>query len=61
MNIIINNKRKNVIKGFINESENNELIYNTILDILSVAGYEITTEDKDYILNLDYNLNNFEN
>lgn len=61
MNIIINNKRKNVIKGFIDKSESNELIYNTILDILSVTGYEITTEDKNYILSLGYSLNNFEN
>lgn len=61
MNIIINNKRKNVIKGFIDKSESSKLIYNTILDILSVTDYEITTEDKNYILSLGYNLNDFKN
>lgn len=60
MNIIINN-RKNVIKGFIDKSESSKLIYNTILDILSVTDYEITTEDKNYILSLGYILDDFKN
>ena len=61
MTIVINNNRKNVIKGAIDETKSNEIIYATILDILGTVGYEITTEDKEYILSLGYVLDDFKN
>ena len=61
MAIVINNNRKNVIKGAIDETKSNEIIYATILDILGTVGYEITTEDKEYILSLGYVLDDFKN
>ena len=61
MTIVINDNRKNVIKGAIDETKSNEIIYATILDILGTVGYEITTEDKEYILSLGYVLDDFKN
>lgn len=61
MAIVINNNRKNVIKGAIDETKSNEIICATILDILGTVGYEITTEDKKYILSLGYILDDFKN
>ena len=61
MTIVINDNRKNVIKGAIDETKSNETIYVTILDILGTVGYEITTEDKEYILSLGYVLDDFKN
>ena len=61
MTIVINDNRKNVIKGAIDETKSNETIYVTILDILGAVGYEITTEDKEYILSLGYILDDFKN
>lgn len=61
MTIVINDNRKNVIKGAIDKTKSNETIYATILDILSTVGYEITTEDKKYILSLGYVLDDFKN
>ena len=61
MAIVINDNGKNVIKGDIDETKSNETIYVTILDILGTVGYEITTEDKEYILSLGYVLDDFKN
>ena len=61
MTIVINDNRKNVIKGAIDETKSNETIYVTILDILGAVGYEITTEDKEYMLSLGYILDDFKN
>lgn len=61
MAIVINDNRKNVIKGAIDETKSNETIYATILDILGTVGCEITTEDKKYISSLGYILDDFKN
>ena len=61
MTIVINDNRKNVIKGAIDETKSNETIYATILDILGTVGYETTTEDKKYILSLGCVLDDFKN
>ena len=61
MAIVINDNRKNVIKGAIDETKSNETIYATILDILGTVEYEITTEDKKYISSLGYILDDFKN
>ena len=38
MTIVINDNRKNVIKGAIDETKSNETIYATILDVLGTVG-----------------------